>query len=150
MKKFLRNAVIVATLLGAAFGAVSSADAFIYGLYNNTAPGEITQLGDGIKLCYEHQCNSVFVDENSAYIVSQDGPRYTLEANIIYHNFDNGSEFIETARYVYDTAAHKMYVVAKNGKLYPQNRPTQESCGAEMRGGAKALQIWHAVMGTDW
>ena len=43
-----------------------------------------------------------------------------------------------------------MYVVAKNGKLYPQNRPTQESCGAEMRGGAKALQIWHAVMGTDW
>ena len=103
--------------LGAAFGAVSSADAFIYGLYNNTAPGEITQLGDGINLCYEHQCNSVFVDDNSAYIVSQDGP---------------------------------MYVVAKNGKLYPQNRPTQESCGAEMRGGAKALQIWHAVMGTDW
>ncbi len=44
----------------------------------------------------------------------------------------------------------RMYVVAKNGKLYPQNRPTQESCGAEMRGGAKALQIWHAVMGTDW
>lgn len=74
MKKFLRNAVIAATLLGAAFGAVSSADAFIYGLYNNTAPGEITQLGDGINLCYEHQCNSVFVDENSAYIVSQDGP----------------------------------------------------------------------------
>lgn len=74
MKKFLRNAVIAATLWGAAFGAVSSADAFIYGLYNNTAPGEITQLGDGINLCYEHQCNSVFVDENSAYIVSQDGP----------------------------------------------------------------------------
>lgn len=34
MKKFLRNAVIAATFLGAAFGAVSSADAFIYGLYD--------------------------------------------------------------------------------------------------------------------
>lgn len=34
MKKFLRNTVMAATILGIAFGAASSADAYIYGLYD--------------------------------------------------------------------------------------------------------------------
>ena len=150
MKKFLRNTVMAAAILGIAFGAASSADAYIQGLYEQNDSKYPLQMEDGVNLCYTHQSIGAYIDENSAKVVAEDGPIYTIAARFIIWNIDADRTIESTIQFEYDTDNHIMYSVWKDGSRHVVNRPTRESCGAEMRTGAMAIQVWHGAMGTDW
>ena len=87
MKSGIRTGVLAMAILGAACGAAWTGDVsqayampeYKYGESNDRYPVE---MSDGVRLCYTQMDSGIYVDETSAYIVSQEGPEYTIAANI--------------------------------------------------------------------
>ena len=152
MRKSIKCSLLAITLCGITWlGNVSPADAYMYGIYNNRPQNYPMQMADGINLCYTQMDSGIYVDETSAYIASQNGPKFTLEANLIYWNNKNGSQSIHTTSFLYDTKARKIYPIY-DGKINSRSiGPAQyHTSEAELRHISQALQIWHAVMKKDW
>lgn len=157
MKKLLRTATLTMALMGAAcgmawMGNVATSQAYMYGLDNNYVSSSQypLYLADGVRLCYVQMDSGVYVDETSAYMVSQEGSKYTLCANLIFNNPKNGSQEIKPDTFIYDTSKRVFYGISYNGKPYLIKPITYHSSQGDMRSASRAMQIWHAVMGTDW
>ena len=156
MKKVLRCGLLTMALMGSAcgmawMGNVSPVEAFMYGLYSGNDGRYPMRMADGINLCYTHMDSGVYIDETSAYMEAHDGSKYTLTANVINWNQYNGGQSTRTVTYMYDTSKHQMYWVNRdNGQISAFRPRSDHSSEADKRGASQAMQIWHAVMGSDW
>ena len=157
MKKLLRTGALTLALLGSACGMAWMGNgnvsyAYMYGIYNDYSYSEQypMELMPGVRLCYTQMDSGIYIDETSAYLVSQDGSKYTLCANVIYNNPKNGSQSIEPNTFIYDKAKHVFYGIGRDGKPYKIGPHTYHSSQGDMRTASRAMQIWHAVMKTDW
>lgn len=156
MKAGMRIGVLAMALLGATCGATWVGDVspsyampeFKYGRSNGIYPLE---MSEGVRLCYTQMDSGIYVDETSAYIVSQEGPEYTIAANSVNWNKRNGYQSIRTRTYVYNTATRKMYLIMDNGNRSKAIGPIREHTSqADIRTVMMGEQIWHAVMNTEW
>ena len=156
MKSGIRTGVLAMAILGAACGAAWTGDVsqayampeFKYGESDGRYPVE---MSDGVRLCYTHMDSGIYVDETSAYIVSQEGSEYTIAANMVNWNKFNGYQGVRTRTYVYNTSTHKMYLIKDDGNRSTAVGPIREHTSqADIRTVMMGMQIWHAVMHTEW
>lgn len=153
MKQFLQCSLLTIMFLGLTWmGNASPVDAYMYGLYGEVDSKYPMQMSNGIDLCYTHMDMGIYIDETSAYVVSHDDSKYILAANMItWDKFYSGRQSVRTKMYMYDIFNHTLYAVNDmDGKFYRIKPHTYYSSEVDMRSAAQAMQIWHAVMGTEW
>ena len=153
MKKILHSSLLTLALVGSSctlawFGNTNMADAYMYGLNNDNPTSYPLVMTDGVNLCYTQMGTGIYIDEKTAHVVSQEGNVYTLSASFIRWYQNSGKLIPEDITYKYDTSTHTIYynVQGKDYVLEHTDSPAQVT----LRSAAEAMQIWHAVMGTDW
>lgn len=156
MKKILRSGLLATALLGAScgfawLGNMNVAEAYMYGITDYNPTSYPVKLTDGVYLSYNFMSSAVYLDTHTAHIVSQEGNVYTLTANFLHYNQEHGSLSSEKKTYKYDVDNHIMYSINEdNGQEYEIGPHNDSTAQVTYRSAAAAMQLWNAVMDSDW